>query len=178
MKAAADRHPDNDQRLEALKKRFQKAADENDAEQALSAAQEIYDNQLELNSYLRHFTAGIKESIAKTGDKALKSFVAVALASSTACFKHVMHLLVVHRIKREKLEKRIEALEAQTKTLQSKGIAYRGVWQPAETYDRGDLVTFKGQLFHANARTRTEPATSRDWQLAVQKGRDGKDMRA
>jgi hypothetical protein len=51
---------------------------------------------------------------------------------------------------------------------------YRGVWKPG-AYLAGDSVTFGGSVFIARKSTEAKPETSDDWQLAVKRGRDGKD---
>jgi hypothetical protein len=53
----------------------------------------------------------------------------------------------------------------------------RGVWKET-TYQRGDCVSWGGQLYIAQKETSTKPLTPEatdDWRLAVKKGRDGKD---
>ena len=54
---------------------------------------------------------------------------------------------------------------------------YRGVFQAAQEYARGDLVTLDGSIHHCNAATtRAKPGNgSTDWTLAVKHGADGKD---
>lgn len=51
---------------------------------------------------------------------------------------------------------------------------YRGVWKEAESYERGDMVTWGGSLWHCDKATAEKPGTD-DWTLAAKKGRDGKD---
>jgi len=68
------------------------------------------------------------------------------------------------------LRKRIGALETR------QAIRYRGIWDQAEHYDRGDFCTDKGSLFHCNQpSTRQRPGEGSDWTLAVKRGRDGRD---
>jgi hypothetical protein len=51
---------------------------------------------------------------------------------------------------------------------------YRGVYVQGTTYERGDVVTWAGSLWHANADTTTRPGDgSPHWTLAVKRGRDG-----
>ena len=69
------------------------------------------------------------------------------------------------------IEKRIAALEAQPR-----GLKYLGVWDGQERYVPGDCVSDKG-LWICMAATRQRPGESRDWQLAIRNGRDGKDLR-
>jgi hypothetical protein len=52
---------------------------------------------------------------------------------------------------------------------------YRGVYVPGKLYDRGDVVTWAGSLWHANAETTTRPGDGAPaWTLAVKRGRDAK----
>jgi len=51
---------------------------------------------------------------------------------------------------------------------------YRGVYVPGKLYERGDVVTWAGSLWHANAETTTRPGDGAPaWTLAVKRGRDG-----
>ena len=51
----------------------------------------------------------------------------------------------------------------------------RGVWQ-ARAFERGDGVSWKGSFWIARRDTSASPAEgSRDWRLAVKRGRDGRD---
>jgi hypothetical protein len=79
------------------------------------------------------------------------------------------------------LSKLVEAhreLKARIKTLeerldQGKGLRYRGVFQAAETYQEGNMVTFKGALWIAVKGTRSKPGEpDSGWQLAVKSGRN------
>ena len=54
------------------------------------------------------------------------------------------------------------------------GISYRGVWKSGE-YLTGDSVTFGACQWIATADTDEKPGEGKSWQLAVRKGRDGKD---
>ena len=51
---------------------------------------------------------------------------------------------------------------------------YRGVWK-ADEYLMGDSVTFGGSQWNAMQDTDEKPGEGKAWQLAVRKGRDGKD---
>ncbi len=55
--------------------------------------------------------------------------------------------------------------------------AYKGVWK-AEAYKRGSAVTWGGSLWIARRDTEAKPEANDDWQLAVKRGRDGKDGEA
>lgn len=54
------------------------------------------------------------------------------------------------------------------------GISYRGVWKSGD-YLTGDSVTFGACQWIAKADTSSKPGEGEDWQLAVRKGRDGRD---
>jgi hypothetical protein len=57
---------------------------------------------------------------------------------------------------------------------------YREVFREGTTYDRGDMVTFGGSIWHcAEPSTITKPGQGNPaWKLAVKHGRDGKDGRS
>jgi len=52
------------------------------------------------------------------------------------------------------------------------------VWQPSEQYWKNNFITHDGSVWVCLRDTEGKPGTSLDWQLAVKKGRDGKDARA
>jgi hypothetical protein len=55
---------------------------------------------------------------------------------------------------------------------------YRGVWAQGE-YEAGDMVTWAGGIWHANAATKDKPGDGETaWTLCVKRGRDGRDLRA
>ena len=50
---------------------------------------------------------------------------------------------------------------------------YRGVFVDGRIYERGDLVTVNGSIFHCNTDTTRRPGDgAKDWTLAVKRGRD------
>lgn len=54
---------------------------------------------------------------------------------------------------------------------------YRGVWTEKE-WQRGDMVTWAGSVWHADKATSAKPDTADSgWRLAVKRGRDGKDVK-
>lgn len=56
----------------------------------------------------------------------------------------------------------------QVAAIQSRGIEFKGVWQPAQDYSRGQLATYRGSIWHCNcATTRDQPGTSTSWTLAA-----------
>jgi hypothetical protein len=58
---------------------------------------------------------------------------------------------------------------------QTKEIRYRGVWQPGEQYRKNNSCTYDGGFWMCLRDTQGNPGLSLDWQLAVRKGKDGKD---
>lgn len=53
---------------------------------------------------------------------------------------------------------------------------YRNVYKPGESYEKGDMVSFGGSVWHCEADTTDKPdAGTAAWSLAVKRGRDGKD---
>lgn len=53
---------------------------------------------------------------------------------------------------------------------------YRGIFKEGTAYERGDMVTWAGSLWHCDKDTGAKPGTE-DWALAAKKGRDGKDVK-
>jgi hypothetical protein len=52
----------------------------------------------------------------------------------------------------------------------------RGVYVAGKRYHKGASVTAQGSIWTAQADTRARPGDgSKDWRLAVKRGRDGKD---
>ena len=67
----------------------------------------------------------------------------------------------------------VARMEARVAAIEASGVKYRGVWQAAEEYRRGDMVTHDGSVFHCNDATRAKPGNgSTCWSLAVKHGRD------
>jgi hypothetical protein len=67
-----------------------------------------------------------------------------------------------------------KALKQRVEKIENKGVKYVGVWQRSAEYERSDLASHKGSMWHAIRATRDEPGTSSAWQLAVKAGRDAK----
>ena len=66
---------------------------------------------------------------------------------------------------------RMKALDLRLAEAEAKSMRFRGVHQPAEEYQRGDLVTHAGALWHCNRPTTDRPGSGgTDWQLAVKSG--------
>lgn len=72
---------------------------------------------------------------------------------------------------------RFSRLEKRILEIEKKGVEYKGIYQPAQLYERGAIVTYKGGMWHANVATRSLPGTNIEWTLCVKSGRDGKDAR-
>ena len=51
---------------------------------------------------------------------------------------------------------------------------YRGVYQQDASYEKGDIVTWAGALWHCDKETSERP-DGEHWTLCVKKGRDGRD---
>jgi hypothetical protein len=71
----------------------------------------------------------------------------------------------------EPILKRIKTLEAQLEQRK-----YFGIWDSGE-YKRHNMVTHAGSLWIALSDTTGKPGETDDWQLAVKRGRDGRDER-
>ncbi len=54
-------------------------------------------------------------------------------------------------------------------------LIYRNVWREGETYQRGDMVTWAGSIWHCDKGDCTTKPDGGDFTLAVKRGRDGKD---
>ena len=78
------------------------------------------------------------------------------------------------RIAVAQLEAKNARLEAEIAAHRS--VKYMGVHKPGAEYSEGSLVTRDGSVFHCNRTTKAIPGDgNQDWQLAVKRGRDGKD---
>ncbi|WP_338722378.1 hypothetical protein [Devosia sp. XK-2] len=72
----------------------------------------------------------------------------------------------------------VEALQAKVIEIEAAGIKFAGVWQRAQSYERGAIVTSAGSAWVAlkEVPEGTVPGQSPEhWQLMVKAGRDGKD---
>jgi len=72
------------------------------------------------------------------------------------------------------LKAKLATISERLNLIEAKGIKYTGTWQRSGEYQRGDLATHKGSMWHAVSSTREEPGASSAWQLAVKAGRDGR----
>ena len=95
--------------------------------------------------------------------------------------KEIADLIRVHVAAATKpLRDKIEVLELRTVEAEKQAAEFRdrGVWQPGEQYWRNNFITYDGSVWVCLRDTGDRPGQSLDWQLAVRKGRDGKDARA
>lgn len=66
------------------------------------------------------------------------------------------------------MEGRLAAMEAKLATLETRGLQYRGTFQRADSYRRGDATTFKGSIWVCVREGGQEaPGQGDAWQLAV-----------
>lgn len=52
---------------------------------------------------------------------------------------------------------------------------YAGSFKTGTAYEKGDMVTSDGSLWHCNVPTTDKPGDNKSWQLCVRKGMDGKN---
>ena len=79
----------------------------------------------------------------------------------------------------KQLRAEVSSLKSQLVEIEAKGIFYQGVFQKAQQYKRGAMVTSDGSLFAAVRDTLPGemPGTASDaWQLCCKKGRDARDQ--
>ena len=79
----------------------------------------------------------------------------------------------------ERSDAAIATLEARVAKLEARptGVAYKGVWDSSEVYQRGQFVTRAGSIWHCERDHNRGilPGAGDGWRLAVKKGSDGKD---
>jgi hypothetical protein len=78
---------------------------------------------------------------------------------------------------RDEIKKAVEPLRARIAELETRGVEYKGTFQRACSYSRGDLVTHSGRLWCAVAETKPLqiPGECAAWVLAVKSSGNGKD---
>lgn len=64
---------------------------------------------------------------------------------------------------------------SQVATVKTAAMLDAGVWKQGSSYERGDSVSYGGQLYIAQKDTANKPGESGDWRLSVRRGKDGKD---
>ncbi|QGA56881.1 hypothetical protein [Brucella sp. 2280] len=74
----------------------------------------------------------------------------------------------------ESRDEEIKSLKGRIDALEEGGIRYRGIYQRAQPYSKGDVVTFNGCAWIAlrSLKETEEPGTCDGWMLMVKKGRD------
>jgi len=87
--------------------------------------------------------------------------------------EHVAAATKPLRARIEELELRIVQAEKQAAEFR-----YRGVWRDGECYRKNNFCTHDGSVWICLRDTEGKPCQSLEWQLAVRKGRDGKDGKA
>ena len=56
------------------------------------------------------------------------------------------------------------------------GMTYQGVFVDGKAYEKGDVTTWAGSMWHCNEPTESKPGDgSKAWTLACKHGRDGRD---
>jgi hypothetical protein len=75
---------------------------------------------------------------------------------------------------------KIEALESRIVQMEKHAaeFRYRRVWRDGEQYRKNNFCTHDGSIWVYLRDTEGKPGQSLEWQLAVRKGRDGKDGKA
>lgn len=75
-------------------------------------------------------------------------------------------------ITRAQIEKAVKPLLARLSALENRpSTNYRGVFDPAETYERADLCTHDGAVWFACTSTNERPGKSASWKLMLKSGR-------
>jgi len=63
-------------------------------------------------------------------------------------------------------------------TITIPALMYVGVFSDGTTYEKGDVATWAGSMWHANEPTTTKPGDgSKAWTLCCKHGRDGRDAK-
>ena len=80
--------------------------------------------------------------------------------------------LILH----ETIEKRIAPLRERLDALEARPeLKYLGTHKPGQRYERGNLTTCSGSLWHCNdAETLERPGESAAWTLVAKRGSDGR----
>ncbi len=84
----------------------------------------------------------------------------------------VQNVLVARKFERQAEE--IKALTKRLEALEEGGIQYRGVYQRAQNYSKGDVATHRGSSWIAlrSIKQTEEPGASDGWQLMAKAGKD------
>ena len=73
----------------------------------------------------------------------------------------------------------IAPLEKRIAELEKRGVDYKGTYQRAALYRRGDITTFDGSMYVAitDIEPNETPGNGGKWVLAVKRGRDARDTK-
>ena len=80
----------------------------------------------------------------------------------------------------ERVEQATKPLRERIIELEKRGVDYKGTYQRATVYRRGDIVTVDGSMFVAitDIEPNEEPGKGGKWVLAVKRGQDGVQLRS
>lgn len=79
---------------------------------------------------------------------------------------------------REYVEKKERDLLARIEQLEALPFEYVGIHEPQKTYRKNQFVTYGGRVWACMVDSTIQvPGTTLDWQMACNKGRDGKDAK-
>jgi hypothetical protein len=80
----------------------------------------------------------------------------------------------------ERIEAATKPLRERIAELEKRGVDYKGTFQRACSYRRGDIITHDGSMFVAIADVAPNeaPGNGGNWQLAVKAGKDAAQLRS
>jgi hypothetical protein len=81
---------------------------------------------------------------------------------------------------KERVEQACAPLRERIVELEKRGVDYKGTYQRATVYRRGDIVTVDGSMFVAitDIEPNEEPGKGGKWVLAVKRGQDAAQLRS
>jgi hypothetical protein len=81
---------------------------------------------------------------------------------------------------KERVDQACAPLRERIIELEKRGVDYKGVYQRAALYRRGDIVTYDGSMFVAvtDIEPNELPGNGGAWCLAVKRGQDGAQLRS
>lgn len=80
----------------------------------------------------------------------------------------------------ERVEKACAPLRQRIAELEKRGVDYKGTYQRAALYRRGDITTYDGSMYVAitDIEPNEIPGNGGKWVLAVKRGQDGVQLRS
>jgi hypothetical protein len=80
----------------------------------------------------------------------------------------------------ERIEQATKPLRERIIELEKRGVDYKGTYQRATVYRRGDITTHDGSMYVAitDIEPNEEPGKGGKWVLAVKRGQDGVQLRS